>query len=130
MNAKPRRILVVDDDVLFQKIALRVLADPASEIVIAQGGAEAIGLLEIRTFDLAIIDLGMPEVGGFAVIRAMKQDTRLRNIPILVITGNHCGSVVSKAVQLGVGAILPKPVRWRALPSMVEEMLDRPTSAV
>lgn len=118
-----KRVLVVDDDPTFRKIAERALTDEAVEVDTAEDGSVAIGKLGAAHFDLVIVDLEMPRTDGFGVIKHVRGDARMTTTPIIVITGKTNLSAIDKAYQLGASAFVSKPVNWRLLPFKVKDTL-------
>ncbi|MEO6876945.1 MAG: response regulator, partial [Gemmatimonadaceae bacterium] len=86
---KPVKVLVVDDDPkAVELIAVRI-AGLASEVFRAYGGQEAIEMARREKPDLMVLDLMMPDVTGFDVVEALKEDPDTAQIPILVVTAKH-----------------------------------------
>lgn len=121
-----KRVLVIDDDPTFRKIAERALADDAVEVDTAEDGSVAIGKLDASLFDLVIVDLEMPRTDGFGVIKHVRGDARTTLTPIIVITGKTNLSAIDMAYQLGASAFVSKPVNWRLLPFKVKDTLAQP----
>ena len=103
------RILVVDDNAtnrLKMTAALRHLGYKAQA---AAGGREALEALRAGSFDAVLLDIVMPEMDGFAVLRALKDDDVLRDVPVIVVSSldDDLASVV-RAIELGAEDFLPK----------------------
>ncbi len=81
-----KRILVVDDDENILNLERTILEQKGFEVTGAGGGAEALRLLEAGSFDLVLLDVMMPEVDGFTVCRKIKDDPRLKDIPVIFLT--------------------------------------------
>ena len=84
-----RTVLVVDDDPLAVEMIAAFLPQPAYNVVRAYGGAEAIAQARRLRPDLVLLDLMMPEVNGFAVVDALRNDPVTASIPIMVVTAKH-----------------------------------------
>jgi signal transduction histidine kinase len=78
----------------------------------AADGQEAWALLLERTFDLALIDLSMPGIDGFTLIRCMRAHPRTRHLPIVVITSSSDHDAVARAFEAGATSFVTKPVNW------------------
>lgn len=103
------RILVVDDQSSHRaKMALAVKA-LGYHAITASDGNEALLKLRSESFDLILLDILMPDMDGFDVMKFLKKDTALKEIPIIVISAldSEMGSVV-KAIELGAQDFLPK----------------------
>ena len=87
MTDHAKTILVVDDDPDAREFLTTVLADNGYQTITAEDGAEAIAKIEQTPPDLVSLDITMPEKSGVAVYRALKEDDRFKNIPVIIITG-------------------------------------------
>ena len=87
MTDHAKTILVVDDDPDAREFLTTVLADNGYQTITAEDGAEAITKIEQNPPDLVSLDITMPEKSGVAVYRALKEDDRFKDIPVIIITG-------------------------------------------
>ena len=117
-------ILVVDDDSNIRKLIVTTLRREGYTLSEAHNGREALEAMRSGTEDLVLLDLMMPEVSGWDVLRIREQDAALRRIPVIVITANH-GAEVSEAVDSGICALLPKPFALATLHALVKTCLAR-----
>jgi CheY-like chemotaxis protein len=119
----PPCILVVDDDVSIRKLIVTSLRREGYKLTEAQNGREALDVMRGGDEDLVLLDLMMPEVSGWEVLRIRKDNPDLRRIPVIVISANH-GPDVSEAVASGICALLPKPFELAALHALVRSCLS------
>lgn len=82
-----KTILVVDDDPDAREFLVTVLQDNGFAAVTAKDGTEAITLLEQNAPDMVTLDITMPEKSGVAVYRKLREDDKLKDIPVIIITG-------------------------------------------
>jgi CheY-like chemotaxis protein len=87
MNDVAKMILVVDDDPDAREYLCTVLEDNGFTATTANDGAQAIASLEQQVPDLVALDISMPEKSGVAVYRKLKEDERLKSIPVIMVTG-------------------------------------------
>lgn len=87
MTDSAKTILVVDDDPDAREYLSTVLEDNGFTAVTANDGAQAIASLEQRVPDLIALDISMPEKSGVAVYRKLKEDERLKHVPVIMVTG-------------------------------------------
>lgn len=111
-------ILVVDDNSLNRKKMRMAVETLGHSVETADNGAAALELLNAGSFDAVLLDIIMPEIDGFDVLSALKDDDILRDIPVIVISAldDETESVV-KAIELGAEDFLPKnfdPILLRA----------------
>jgi CheY-like chemotaxis protein len=106
------RALVVDDDPILRSIVKSRLRTRVDEIVEASDGLTAWRLLTNESFDVALVDLMMPGLNGFALIQCMRGHPRTRHMPIVVVTSSDDRASVERALEVGASAFLTKPVSW------------------
>ena len=119
----PRRILVVDDDPTVRTTLANMLRAVGHLVTDVEGGAAGIGLLGKIPVDLVITDLGMPDVTGWDVARAVK--LQIPKVPVVLLTGwGEQGAGEPPAAKL-VDRVLGKPVRLQDLLAVIEELTKR-----
>lgn len=124
--ASAATVLVVDDSrVSATKLAkaMRALGHRAET---AANGAEALLRVRERPFDVILLDIVMPEMDGFAVLKALKENETLRDIPVIVVSSldDEIGSVV-RAIELGAEDFLPKDFEPTILKARLNASLAR-----
>jgi CheY-like chemotaxis protein len=87
MTDDAKTVLVVDDDPDAREYLTTVLQDNGFMTTTANDGVEAIAALEQDVPDLVALDISMPEKSGVAVYRKLKEDERLKSVPVIIITG-------------------------------------------
>lgn len=128
-SEEPKRVLVADDDPVFCEVAAACLGKAGFEVGLAAEGAAAMRRLLDEPFDLAIIDLLMPQIDGLRLIALIRATLRLRDLPILIITSQHDQASRVDGMQVGANDFLTKPVDWSSLPDRVATLIEkhRPT---
>ena len=97
-------ILVVDDSkVMREMLIARLRGQDGLTFTQANSGLEAIERLSLRPFDLLLLDLNMPDIGGIEVVQFVRSQDKLKNIPIIVVTTR--GDDASRELALNAGAI-------------------------
>jgi class 3 adenylate cyclase len=103
------RILVVDDDEANRDVLSRRVRSQGAEVEVAASGREALEILKTGTFDAVLLDVMMPDMNGYQVLKEMKADTSLRDIPVIMISAlNEVESTV-RCILLGAEDYLTKP---------------------
>lgn len=117
-----KTILVVDDEPDIIQLLVEILRGEGYDAVPAGDGVAALEALTGTGVDLVITDTMMPRLGGVELIRAMREDQELADIPVILM------SAAMRPVLDGFGAcvFLPKPFDLAALLEVVTRMLDRP----
>jgi putative two-component system response regulator len=123
-----KRILVVDDDENILNLEKTILGQKGFDVTGAAGGAEALKLLGERTFDLVLLDVMMPEVDGFTVCRKIKDDPRLKDIPVIFLTAKGGGEALAEGFESGAIMYINKPFTANKLLTIVNTMLDSGTN--
>jgi len=103
-------ILAVDDNRMNRLKLVRMLGKEGYDVEQAEGGREALTMLRSNVFDLVLLDILMPEVDGFQVLREMKDDAALRDIPVIVVSAVEEMNSVYQCLELGAVDYLSKPV--------------------
>jgi signal transduction histidine kinase len=109
------RVLVVDDDPILREFAVSHLASPSIEVSVAEDGLIALEALRKGDFDVALVDLDMPNMNGFELMEAMGRDARLMGVPVVVITGRDDMEAIDLAFAAGATSFVVKPINWRLI---------------
>ena len=125
-----KRILVVDDDENILSLERTILEQKGFDVTAAAGRAEALKLLSGQVFDLVLLDVMMPEIDGFTVCRKIKEDPRLKDVPVIFLTASVMSSEVERLKALGARAVVAKPFDPFTLPAAVREILGTPPPLV
>ena len=105
-------VLAVDDDVINLKLIKYLLMknEHVKEVIEAKNGSDAIGVLKSRDdVDLILLDIIMPIMGGIDVLKVVRADDNLRQLPIIVLTTDETKKV--EALECGANGFLMKPIR-------------------
>lgn len=130
----PVEILLVEDSESDLKLTLRALkkANVANRIEVARDGEEALdflfargahsGRLEREHPRLVLLDLKLPKVDGLDVLRAIKGDLSLRNVPVVILTSSPEQKDIVETYNLGVNSYIVKPVDFERFMTAVGEI--------
>jgi two-component system chemotaxis response regulator CheY len=119
-------ILVVDDFESMRRIVKQVLSDMGfTDITLADDGATALPLLRDGNFGLLITDWCMPRMEGIDLVTAVRADSRLKDLPVLMLTAEAERQKILRAVQAGVNDYVVKPFTPDVLRSRIEKVLAR-----
>lgn len=119
-----KKILVADDSAPVREQASELLTAAGYSVVTADDGAEALRMIREEHPDLVLLDLLMPCMTGFDVLRAVLQDERLKETPILTMSGVYKDNVVGFLQQLGVQGFLDKQQLGETLVFRVRQVLE------
>lgn len=120
------RILVTDDYPPVLDMLRIILRHAGHEVVAAAGGAEALRLAGETAFDLALIDVDMPDVGGIAVCEALKGGRGDGRPRVVMMTGRPGQDVEFRARRAGALGVIDKPFNVSALLELVARLASTP----
>lgn len=121
-------ILLAEDNVVNQKVALRFLQKQGHRVVVAGNGKEALRILNEQPFDVVLMDVQMPEMSGFeatACIRAAEQGTS-RHIPIIAMTAHAMKGDRERCLAAGMDDYLAKPIDAQDLAEVLQAVTSAP----
>jgi DNA-binding response OmpR family regulator len=116
------KILVIDDDEGMTELLSLLLAPASSEIFTASTGTEGIALMQQHHPDIIILDLMMPEMGGWWVCKKIRE---LSEIPILILSAMDSPGAIAQALDSGADDYLVKPVSSGTLIAHINKHLRR-----
>jgi two-component system, chemotaxis family, chemotaxis protein CheY len=125
-HAVTTRLLIVDDSKVMRDMVaacLRPLGEVSYEF--AASGLEAIERLALGSFQLVVLDLNMPDVGGVEVIEFIRSQDKLRSLPILVVTTRGDDTSRTRVLEAGASGFLAKPFAPEQILADVRSLLDR-----
>mgnify|MGYP001065134346 CR=1 FL=1 len=117
-----RKILVVDDNLATREL-LRHVLKASYEVLEAGHGQEALEKLAAEAPDLVLLDLEMPGLDGFAVLRRLREDARFGALPVVAVTARAMQGDRERALAAGFDGYITKPIDAAALRRQVEQML-------
>lgn len=120
------KVLVVDDIASNRFILVTHLKKQGIPTILqAENGREAIEKLKENPIDLVLLDVMMPELNGYEVLKLMKADKKLRNIPVIMITALDDMESTVKCIELGAEDYLPKPFNAVLLKARISASLEK-----
>jgi chemosensory pili system protein ChpA (sensor histidine kinase/response regulator) len=118
-------VMVVDDSITMRKVTTRVLERVDYEVLTAKDGLDALEKLQDNVPDLMLLDIEMPRMDGYELATYMRNDIRLRQVPIIMITSRTGEKHRQRALEIGVERYLGKPYQEDDLLRNVQEVLRR-----
>lgn len=120
-----KTIMVVDDSVTVRKVTSRFLEREGFRVITAKDGVEALQLLQDHIPDVMLLDIEMPRMDGFEVAKNIRTSSRLKNLPIIMITSRTGEKHRERAFSLGVNKYMGKPYQEDLLLGNINELLGR-----
>ncbi len=115
----PRRIVVVEDNADLRQMLAELLKFCGHQVVVAATGREALALAAATDADVALIDIGLPDLDGCEVARRLRADSAGRPLQLVALTGNADEEDRRQALAAGFDTYLVKPIEPTALLALI-----------
>ena len=119
------KILLVEDNKINQMVAQELLKVEGFETTVAENGRIALEILETQKFDLVLMDVQMPVMDGFEATKAIREDERFRNIPVLAMTANAMAGARELSLESGMNDHIAKPIEPKVLYSALAKWIRK-----
>ena len=116
--------LVVDDSITVRKVTERFLQRNGMRVVTAKDGLDAIGVIADHKPDIILLDIEMPRMDGYEFALHVRNDDRVNEVPIIMVTSRVGDKHRARAIELGVNDYIGKPYQDSALLEAIERLLD------
>jgi len=125
--SKPLRVLVADDNPVNLRVATRVLRDMGHSGVLVTDGEKALKALEAQAFDVALMDVTMPQLDGISAVAEMRKREKqgARRTPVIMVTAFDMPSDKARFLAAGADGYLAKPLERTALEAELQRVLRR-----
>ncbi|MCS6947097.1 MAG: response regulator, partial [Steroidobacteraceae bacterium] len=117
--------LVVDDSITVRRVTQRLLERNGLKVLTARDGLDAVAVLADNVPDIILLDIEMPRMDGYEVAAHVRNDPRLQDVPIIMITSRVGEKHRARAIELGVDEYLGKPYQEAQLLEAIEPLLTR-----
>ena len=117
------RLLVVEDNLVNQKVVLAILRKRGYHIEVANDGREALAKLQAAHYDLVLMDVQMPILDGLEATRLIRRESRWDRLPIIAMTAHAMNGDKERCLQSGMNAYISKPVQPAHLIATIERQL-------
>ena len=105
---KGKKVLIVEDDPILQKAIQDYLKSDGFEVEVASDGEEGLQMAKTKNPELILLDIILPKLNGFEVLKAVKADEKIQKVPIILLTNLGGMNDVEKALALGASTYLVK----------------------
>ncbi|HIL82099.1 MAG TPA: response regulator, partial [Pseudomonadales bacterium] len=120
---KVRTVMIVDDSVTVRKVTSRLMERQGFAVATAKDGVDAMNQLQTIRPDVVLLDIEMPRMDGFEVLRSVRRDENLKDLPVIMITSRTGEKHKQQAMELGVNQYLGKPFQEAKLLATIEEVI-------
>jgi chemosensory pili system protein ChpA (sensor histidine kinase/response regulator) len=121
--------LVVDDSITVRRVTQRLLERNGMRVLTARDGMDAVTLLQDHVPDIILLDIEMPRMDGYEVAAHVRNDPRLRDVPIIMITSRSGEKHRARAIEIGVDDYLSKPYQEAQLLDAIAPLVERHRAA-
>jgi len=115
--------LIADDDELSRLLLQETTEQAGFDTVAVGDGTDALQVALSRHFDIALLDVEMPGLDGYAVCRALRCVPTLRHLPVVMITGHDSAQSIEKSYEAGATDFISKPLNWSLIPHRLRYIL-------
>ena len=123
VNDKRPSALIADDDELSRLLLQETTEQAGFDTVAVADGTDALQAALSRHFDIALLDVEMPGLDGYAVCRALRCVPTLRHLPVVMITGHDSAQSIEKSYEAGATDFISKPLNWSLIPHRLRYIL-------
>ena len=127
-TAAPSR-MVVDDSITVRRVTQRLLERNGMRVLTARDGMDAVALLQDNVPDVILLDIEMPRMDGYEVAAHVRNDPRLKDVPIIMVTSRVGEKHRARAIELGVDDYLGKPYQEAQLLDAIAPLVERRRAA-
>jgi CheY-like chemotaxis protein len=122
----PARILLVEDNLLNQKLTKTLLEKAGYQVDVAENGKQALAAVQTTSFDLILMDCQMPEMDGYETTQAIRRQERSgHHVPIIALTAHAMAGDREKCLEAGMDDYVSKPTNTTDLRRAVSQWLER-----
>ncbi len=122
--------MVVDDSITVRRVTQRLLERNGMRVITARDGVDAVALLQDNVPDVILLDIEMPRMDGYEVAAHVRNDPRLKDVPIIMVTSRVGEKHRARAIELGVDDYLGKPYQEAQLLDAIAPLVERRRAAV
>lgn len=123
------KILMAEDNATNRELLRELLESRGHTVFEACDGQEALDMVESEEPDVLLLDIGMPVLDGFAVVRKIRENPRFASLPVAAVTAYAMQGDREKILSSGFDGYLSKPVNSASLAQELDRLLTRPTTS-
>ncbi|HYU69204.1 MAG TPA: ATP-binding protein [Burkholderiales bacterium] len=130
-NRRRYQILVAEDNAVNQRVIVGILERAGHRVRVVDDGEQALDVLENERFDVVIMDLNMPELGGLDAARAYRfMDPEAIQVPIIMLSADVTSETMKECEEAGIDAFLSKPIEARRLLDTIASLIAKRATAL
>jgi len=121
-----KTVLIVDDSKITLDINNFALSSAGYRVLTALGGLEALEIMDSKPVDLALIDINMPGMDGYTLIKKIREDSIFGEVPVIIITTETEAKDQQKGFEAGANAYMIKPVSPEEMIMQIQLLIGKP----
>lgn len=119
------KVLVAEDDKTTQKLYHRFLAEEIFDLRLAKTGGEALEIYRTWQPELMILDLMLPEISGYSILKEIREDLQNKTVPIIISSSLSKRDDILSCAKVGIQGYFTKPVIWKEIGVRVLECFQK-----
>ncbi len=119
---KGTEILLVEDNMINQQLAVQMLERNGLSVAVAENGAEAIEILKRQYYPIILMDIRMPVMDGIEAIKIIREDTKLKDATVVALSAGVLDNEIDQALEAGFNHYLTKPIDFDALSDLLHRI--------
>jgi DNA-binding response OmpR family regulator len=123
MTSSEKTVLIVEDEADAAELFAEMMRVSGFRVLKTSSSSPAIGMMSEAKPDIVILDIMMPDISGLDILREMRQDSALADIPVIVVSAKGLPADIKSGMQAGASIYLTKPVGFLDLREAVERAL-------
>ncbi len=123
-NMEAKKIVIVEDEPDTAEMFAEMMRLSGHHVLKSYGGTPAIALISHEIPDAVVLDVMMPDLSGLEVLRFLRRDPRLEQIPVIVVSAKSLPSDIKNGLDAGANVYLTKPVAFKDLNAAVRQVIE------
>ena len=129
MESNKKTVLIIEDEEDAAELFAEMMRVSGFRVVKTSSSAPALALMTDEKPDIVLLDIMMPEISGLDILRQMRRDPALVNIPVIVVSAQSMPTDIKHSMEAGASMYLTKPVGFRELKEAVDRALGSQSTA-
>lgn len=125
LSMTQKSVLIVEDEQDAAELFGEMMRISGFRVTITSKSEPAIGMMNADKPDLVLLDIMMPEISGLDILRQMRRDPNLANVPVILVTAKGMPADIKNGMEAGASTYLTKPVGFLELKEAVERTLSK-----
>ena len=130
MTTPQKTVLIIEDEADAAELFAEMMRVSGFRVLKTSSSAPAVSMMSAEKPDVVLLDIMMPDISGLEILRQMRADPELLNIPVVVVSAKSMPADIKNGMEAGASTYLTKPVGFLELKEAVERALGSQSAAV